>query len=109
MPAATNCLYDWLRGKTRPAHIFVAVMGASNFTYAEASWTQALADWIGAHIRAFEAIGSVPQLLVPDKTQVALIKACLYEPLSVVHFPGAGQLCVALCAADTCYNLRAER
>jgi transposase len=55
-------------------------MGASNFTYAEASWTQALADWISAHTRAFEAIGGVPNLLVPDNTKVAVIKACLYEP-----------------------------
>ena len=55
-------------------------MGASNFTYAEASWTQALGDWIGAHTRAFEAIGGVPNLLVPDNTKVAVIKACLYEP-----------------------------
>ena len=43
-------IVDRLSGKTRPAQIFVAVLGASNFTYAEASWTQALADWIGAHI-----------------------------------------------------------
>ena len=42
-------IIDRLTGKTRPAQIFVAIMGASNFTYAEASWTQALADWIGAH------------------------------------------------------------
>ena len=62
-------IIDRLTGKTRPAQIFVAVMGASNFTYAEASWTQALADWIGAHTRAFEAIGGVPQLLVPDNTK----------------------------------------
>src|SRR2546421_9138551 len=55
-------------------------MGASNFTYAEASWTQALADWIGAHTRAFAALGGVPKLLVPDNTKVAVIKACLYEP-----------------------------
>jgi len=68
------------RGKTRPAQIFVAVLGASNFTYAEASWTQALGDWIGAHTRAFAAIGGVPRLLVPDNTKVAVIKACLYEP-----------------------------
>jgi transposase len=73
-------IIDRLTGKTRPAQIFVAVLGASNFTYAEASWTQALADWIGAHTRAFEAIGGVPQLLVPDNTKVAVIKACLYEP-----------------------------
>ena len=68
-------IIDRLTGKTRPAQIFVAVMGASNFTYAEASWTQALADWIGAHTRAFEAIGGVPNLLVPDNTKVAVIKA----------------------------------
>jgi transposase len=55
--------------QVRPAQIFVAVMGASNFTYAEASWTQALADWIGAHTRAFAAIGGVPKLLVPDNTK----------------------------------------
>src|SRR5439155_458782 len=56
-------IIDRLTGKTRPAQIFVAVLGASNFTYAEASWTQALADWIGAHTRAFEAIGGVPNLV----------------------------------------------
>ena len=73
-------IVDRLSGKTRPAQIFVAVLGASNFTYAEASWTQTLADWIAAHTRAFEAIGGVPKLLVPDNTKVAVIKACLYEP-----------------------------
>jgi transposase len=73
-------LIDGRTGKTQPAQIFVAVLGASNFTYAEASWTQALADWIGAHTRAFAAIGGVPNLLVPDNTKVAVIKACLYEP-----------------------------
>ncbi len=73
-------IIDRLTGKSRPAQVFVAVLGASNFTYAEASWTQALADWIGAHTRAFEAIGGVPNLLVPDNTKVAVIKACLYEP-----------------------------
>jgi transposase len=71
---------DRLTGKTRSAQIFVAVMGASNFTYAEASWTQALGDWLGAHTRALAAIGGVPRLLVPDNTKVAVIKACLYEP-----------------------------
>jgi transposase len=62
-------IVDRLTGQVRPAQIFVAVMGASNFTYAEASWTQALADWIGAHTRAFAAIGGVPKLLVPDNTK----------------------------------------
>ena len=42
---------DRLTGEAREAQIFVAVMGASNFTYVEATWTQGLADWIGAHTR----------------------------------------------------------
>jgi transposase len=71
---------DRLTGEVRQAQIFVAVMGASNFTYAEATWTQGLADWIGAHAHAFAAIGGVPHLLVPDNTKVAVIKACLYDP-----------------------------
>ena len=50
-------IVDRLTGQVRAAQIFVAAMGASNFTDAEASWTQALADWIGAHTRAFAALG----------------------------------------------------
>ena len=73
-------IVDRLTGQIRAAQIFVAVLGASNFTYAEASWTQTLADWIGAHTRAFAALGGVAKLLVPDNTKVAVIKACLYDP-----------------------------
>jgi len=69
-----------LTGEVRQAQIFVAVMGASNFTHAEATWTQGLADWIGAHTRALEAIGGVPNLIVPDNTKVAVIKPCLFDP-----------------------------
>ena len=71
---------DRLTGEIRMAQIFVAVLGASSFTFAHASWTQALPDWIDAHVRALEAIGGVPQLLVPDNTKTAVIKACLYDP-----------------------------
>ena len=71
---------DRLTGEIRKAQIFVAVLGASSFTFARASWTQALPDWIDAHVRAFEAIGGVPHLLVPDNTKTAVIKACLYDP-----------------------------
>ena len=53
-------------GELRAAQIFVAVLGASNYTYAEASFSQSLPDWIGSHIRTFEFLGSVPALLVPD-------------------------------------------
>jgi transposase len=71
---------DRLTGEVRHAQIFVAVLGASSFTYARAAWTQGLADWIGGHVGAFEAIGGVPALLVPDNTKTAVIKACLYDP-----------------------------
>jgi transposase len=74
-------IVDRLTGQTRAAQIFVAVLGASNFLYAEATWTQALPDWIEAHNRALGAIGGVPALLVPDNTRVAVIKACLYDPV----------------------------
>jgi transposase len=55
---------DRLTGERRTAQIFVAVLGASSFTYAQATWTQGLADWICGHVGAFEAIGGVPALLV---------------------------------------------
>src|SRR5260221_1085245 len=78
--ATAAVVIDGLPGEIREAWIFVAVLGASNFTYAEAPWTQGLADWIGAHPRALEAIGGVPRLIVPDNAKTAVIKACLYEP-----------------------------
>jgi transposase len=54
-------------GEAREAQIFVAVLGASNFTYAEATWSQALEDWIGSHVRTFEALGGVSELVVPGR------------------------------------------
>ncbi len=71
---------DRLTGELRKAQIFVAVLGASSFTFAHASWTQTLPDWIDAHVRAIETIGGVPHLLVPDNTKTAVIKACFYDP-----------------------------
>jgi transposase len=73
-------IVDRLTGEVREAQIFVAVLGASSFSYAQASWMQGLADWIAAHIGALEAIGGVPRLLVPDNAKVAVVKACLYDP-----------------------------
>ncbi len=71
---------DRLTGELRHAQIFVAVLGASSFTYAQATWTQGLADWISGHVGAFAAIDGVPALLVPDNTKAAVVKACLYDP-----------------------------
>jgi transposase len=74
-------IVDRLSGETRPAQIFVAVMGASSFTYAKAAWTQGLCDWLSAHVGALEAIGGAPRLLVPDNAKVAVIKACHFDPV----------------------------
>ena len=71
---------DPTTGATRPAEIFIAVMGASNMTYVEASWSQALPDWIGAHTHAFAAFGAVPTLVVSDNLKSGVIRACFYEP-----------------------------
>jgi transposase len=71
---------DRLTGEIRMAQIFVAVLGASSFTFAKASWTQALPDWIDAHVGAFEAIGGVPELVVPDNARTAIVKASFYDP-----------------------------
>lgn len=67
-------------GEVREAEIFVAVLGASNFTYAEATWTQTLPDWVGAHVRLFRFIGGVPRLLVPDNLKAGVNKASFYDP-----------------------------
>jgi transposase len=53
-------------GEVREAQIFVAVLGASNDTFAEATWTQSLVDWCGSHVRALRFLGGVPELVVPD-------------------------------------------
>jgi transposase len=59
-------IIDAATGVVREAEIFVAVLGASNLTYAEATWSQGLPDWIGAHVRMFRFWGSRPRLLVCD-------------------------------------------
>jgi len=71
---------DRLTGEVRDAHIFVAVLGASSLSYAQATWTETLPDWIDCHIQALAAFGGAPGLFVPDNAKVAVIKACLYDP-----------------------------
>mgnify|MGYP001343428685 CR=1 FL=1 len=69
-----------LTGEVREAQIFVAVLGASNFTYVEAAWTQSLPEWIMAHTRAFAYFQGCPSLVVCDNLKSAVSKACRYEP-----------------------------
>jgi transposase len=66
--------------ETRQAHLFVAVLGASNYTYAEATLTENLFDWISGHIHAYEYFGGVPQITIPDNCKTAISRACRYEP-----------------------------
>ncbi len=53
-------------GEMRFAQVFVAVLGASNYTFACASWSQKQVDWLHAHVKAFEFFGGVPEILVYD-------------------------------------------
>jgi transposase len=69
-----------LTGEVHDAAIFIAVLGASNYTFAEATWSQSLPHWIGSHIRAFEALGGVPHVIVPDNLRAAVSRAHRYEP-----------------------------
>jgi transposase len=71
---------DGSTGQLRPAQLFVAVLGASSYTYAAATWTQGLADWIGAHARTFVFFGGVPGIVVSDNLRSGITKACFYEP-----------------------------
>jgi len=67
-------------GMERQAHIFVAVLGASNYTYAEARWSEGLADWIGSHVNALAAIGGVPKAIVCDNLKAGVTATSRYEP-----------------------------
>jgi transposase len=67
-------------GEVRQAVVFVAVLGASNYTYAEATWTQNLWDWIHSHVRALEFFAGSSRLIIPDNLKSGVKKPCYYEP-----------------------------
>lgn len=76
----TASVVDRLTGAVRPAQIFVAVLGASSYTYAEATWTQGSADWLGSHARALTFFGGAPRAIVPDNLKAGVSRAHRYEP-----------------------------
>jgi transposase len=78
----TVAVIDARSGEVLAAEIFVAALGASKYSYAEATWTQTLPDWIASNIRMLEFFGAVPSLWVPDNLKAAIKKACRYEPES---------------------------
>ncbi|WP_409192465.1 IS21 family transposase [Bradyrhizobium sp. RDM4] len=72
---------DGLTGEVRSAQIFVAVLGASNYTYAEASLSQSLPDWIASHVRAFAYFGGAARQTVSDNLKAGITRACFHEPM----------------------------
>ena len=71
---------DPVTAEVRQAQIFVAALGASSYTYVDATWTQGLADWTGSHVRCFEFLGGVPALLVPDNLKSGVTTPNFYDP-----------------------------
>jgi transposase len=76
----TVSVVDPQTGEIRAAQVFVATLGASNYTYAEAHWSQSLPNWIAAHVGALEFLGGVPAILVPDNIKAGVKSPNLYEP-----------------------------
>jgi hypothetical protein len=76
----TVSIIDRETGQVHEAVIFVAVLGASNYTYAEATWNRDLASWIGSHIRALEFFQGVTAVIVPDNWKTGVKDPCYYEP-----------------------------
>jgi transposase len=74
-------IVDAATGVVRPVELFVAVLGASNYTYAEATETQRSADFIQSHGRTLEALGGVPAAIIPDQLKSGVRDACRYEPI----------------------------
>lgn len=67
-------------GEIRDAQVFVGVLGASNYTYAEATFTQSLSDWLESHARMFTFFGGCPALIIPDNLRSGVSQACRYDP-----------------------------
>jgi len=73
---------DAASGEIRRAQVFVAVLGASNYTYACATWQQTAIDWVGSIIAALAFIDGVPRLLVPDQPRALIANPDAYEPVT---------------------------
>ncbi|MDD5233871.1 MAG: IS21 family transposase [Syntrophales bacterium] len=73
-------LIDPTTGDTREAYLFVATLGASNYTYAEVTLARDLPSWISSHVRALEFFGGVPEIVVPDNPKTGVTSPCRYEP-----------------------------
>jgi transposase len=77
---ATIPVHNPESGEAHPAAVFVAVLGASSYTFAEATTGQDLRNWIGSHMRAWEFFGGVAEVVVPDNLKSAVTHPSYYEP-----------------------------
>jgi transposase len=73
-------IYDARTGEVTPASLFVAVLGASTYTFARATLSQDLGNWVECHVAAFEYCQGAPRLVVPDNPRTGVNRACRYEP-----------------------------
>jgi len=78
-------------GEVRTAQLFVATLGASSYTFAEATWTQSLPDWIASHVRAFSFFGGVTAQIVSDNLKAGVTRACFYDPVDQPDLWGSGR------------------
>ena len=76
----TLAITDPGSGEVRQGQVFVAVLGASNYTYAEVTQSQSSEDWLSSHRRALEFFGGVPKVVVPDNLKAGVKQPCRYEP-----------------------------
>jgi transposase len=118
--AGEKTLVDWagatipwlhaVKKQAEEAFLFIAVLGASNYTYAEAFANQQLDHWIEAPIHAFEFFGGVSPVLVPDNPRTGVHKACYYEPELNRTYEDyvVAQLmwCIGLRSVDSCSPLQ---
>lgn len=90
VPRGQKCFVDYsgkrpeimtpLTGELVPAQLFVCVLGASSYTYAEATCTKQIGEWLQSHVRAFEYFGGVTEGIVADNPKSGVTRACFYEP-----------------------------
>ena len=73
-------LHDPVTGRVSQASLFVAVLRASSYTYAEATGDQQMEAWIQAHVHSLEFFGGAPRLVVPDNAKTGVTRACRYDP-----------------------------
>jgi transposase len=73
-------LFNGETGEFTEVELFVMVLGASSYTYAEAVRTQTLPDFVGATVRGLEYFGGVTEILVPDQLRSAVSKPDRTEP-----------------------------